>query len=253
MVSITVACLSVLFGAAHVFPVLAARTYTVDDRQPAPTYTLGAHHAPPVVRHPGLSFPTDGATPGAFDWRTVRRDGVPPPPVRNQGGCGSCWAFATVAPVEFQLWAASGASVDLSEQYLVSCNQQGFSCGGGGWWAFDELIRDGLISESCYPYTAQDRACAPTGCAPLSLARPAQWGYVHPDEGTPSVSALQTAILRYGPVAVAVAVGNEFYGYRRGVFNYNQAGSINHAVVLVGWNDTLSAWILRVRGRFECV
>ncbi len=71
--------------------------------------------------------------PAAFDWR--QETGCPP--VRNQGGCGSCWAFATVGALECNILIRDGQTVDLSEQWLVSCNQSGYSCGHGGWFAHE--------------------------------------------------------------------------------------------------------------------
>ena len=71
--------------------------------------------------------------PPAFDWREL--GGCTP--VRNQGDCGSCWAFATVAPLESAILIRDGVEVDLSEQWLVNCNTDGFNCVDGGWWAHD--------------------------------------------------------------------------------------------------------------------
>ena len=56
--------------------------------------------------------------------------------VRNQGSCGSCWAFGTVGVLESAIRRIDGASRDLSEQYLVSCNSDGWDC-DGGWWDHD--------------------------------------------------------------------------------------------------------------------
>ena len=56
--------------------------------------------------------------------------------VRDQGGCGACWAFATVGVLESAIKVQDGVERDLSEQYLISCNTDGWSC-GGGWWAHD--------------------------------------------------------------------------------------------------------------------
>ena len=57
-------------------------------------------------------------------------------PVKNQSSCGSCWAFGTVGPLECNIKIKDGVTVDLSEQWLVSCNSDGWGC-GGGWWAHD--------------------------------------------------------------------------------------------------------------------
>jgi C1A family cysteine protease len=67
--------------------------------------------------------------PTSYDWRTK---GIVTP-VKNQGGCGSCWAFSSVAIMESAILKAGGPTTNLSEQFLVSCNTKGFSCAGGGY------------------------------------------------------------------------------------------------------------------------
>ncbi len=96
--------------------------------------------------------------PDAFDWRDV--DGVTS--VKNQASCGSCWAFGTVGPLECNIKIKDGIEVDLSEQWLVSCNRDGWGC-GGGWWAHDyhEWKDDpcdgvGAVLEEYFPYQALD-------------------------------------------------------------------------------------------------
>ena len=206
------------------------RSYATGLRRPS---TLGSWWMPDTPLTTAVHLPS------RFDWRTVVGD----IPVRNQGACGSCWAFATVAPLEFLLRNAS-QNVDLSEQFLVSCNNAGFSCVAGGWWAFDTVLGAGLVPEACFPYVARDAACANT-CGPLPNAQLARWAYVDRYGGTPSVVAIQQAVLQRGPLAVAVAVGDDFFRYRSGVFDVQHRGAVNHAVVIIGWDDALGAWLLR--------
>ena len=68
--------------------------------------------------------------PATFDWKAEGKVTA----VRDQGSCGSCWAFGTVGAMESAILIQSGQAVDLSEQFLVSCNASGWSC-NGGWWA----------------------------------------------------------------------------------------------------------------------
>ncbi len=193
------------------------------------------------------------ALPSRFDWR--ESNGVTP--VKNQGGCGSCWAFGTVGVMESQVRIRVGLTEDLSEQYLVSCNADRWGC-DGGWWAHDYHEwrapsgepTAGAVLETGMPYQSRDLPCNP----PHSHAyRLASWSYVDtwsPD-GLPTVDELKQAIYTYGPIGVAVAVGPAFQGYRGGVFDKDE-WPINHAVVLVGWDDnfqwngrTYGVWILK--------
>ncbi len=177
------------------------------------------------------------ALPSKWDWR--EQNGVTP--VRNQGNCGSCWAFAAVGVMESAIKIKDGVSTDLSEQYLVSCNSDGWGC-NGGWWAHKYHVTPGAVLESCFPYQAADVACKSSCDHPYKLDK---WGYVGNSSSIPSVEALKTAIYQYGPISVTVAVDSYFSAYSGGVFNRNYTGSINHAVILVGWDDSQQCWIMR--------
>ncbi|MBC7186488.1 MAG: hypothetical protein H5U38_05590, partial [Calditrichaeota bacterium] len=94
------------------------------------------------------------ALPSSWDWR--QHNGVSP--VRDQDGCGSCWAFGTIASLESVLLIKQSLLTDLSEQYLVSCNTKGWGC-NGGWWAHDMLVSPGTVLEADFPYVASDVPC----------------------------------------------------------------------------------------------
>ena len=155
-----------------------------------------------------------------------------------------CAVFVTLGPVEFLLKNITGTSVDLSEQFLVSCNGWGYSCASGGWWAFDTLISRGLVLETCFPYRADDVPCI-NACPRLDNVRVDRWGYVTDGGGCPSTAVMKTALLLHGPLTVGVSVGTEFFSYRRGVFNVDLKDTVNHAVVVVAWDDELQAWLIR--------
>jgi xylem cysteine proteinase len=97
----------------------------------------------------------DDSLPSCYDWRTK---GVVTP-VKNQGSCGTCWAFGTIAALESALLIDEGNSSDFSEQSVVCCTDPSFvylaknRCNGGGWsWlAADTLIKEGARLESCQP------------------------------------------------------------------------------------------------------
>ncbi|MDY7109553.1 MAG: C1 family peptidase [Planctomycetota bacterium] len=188
--------------------------------------------------------------PDAFNWCDF--DGCTP--VRNQGGCGSCWAFAAVGPVECNILIRDGHSVDLSEQWLVSCTDAG-SC-NGGWHstAFEYYLDDGptdpcgdngAVLEEYFPYVAWD---APCECPYPHDYYLNDWAFIGDDNGVAPPHLIKQAILEHGPVGVAVSVNSAFQAYNGGVFNSHSDGQINHAVTLVGWDDTQGAggvWYLR--------
>merc|ERR1719265_1054089 len=80
-----------------------------------------------------VELSTEGL-PSSVDWRT--EGGVNA--VQNQGGCGSCWAFSTVQSIETAHFVSTGNLLKFSEQQLVDCNADGYSC-NGGWWAWDSI------------------------------------------------------------------------------------------------------------------
>ena len=191
--------------------------------------------------------------PAAFDWRT---QGVVTP-IRNQLGCGSCWAFGLYGAVEANIAIEDQALVDLSEQWLVSC------CGLGGCsgeWpgnAANFLLCSGAYKDYCngygavmeanFPYMGFDAACACPYPHPYCLTT---WTYIGDAWGVPTVAQLKQAIYDHGPVTVCVAASSSFMSYNSGVYNGCDSTSINHAVALVGWDDAPpegggGVWILR--------
>ena len=182
--------------------------------------------------------------PAAFDWRNL--DGCTP--IKDQGSCGSCWAFATMGVMESKIKIVDSVETDLSEQWLVSCTGAG-SCSGGGMTSFnymykwlDDCNQIGAVLESDFPYAAYDLPC---GCPYERPYRISGWNSLG---HSPSTFQIKYAIYNYGPVGAAVYVNNAFKAYNGGVFNACEDHETNHVIVLVGWDDTLGengAWILR--------
>jgi cathepsin L len=170
-----------------------------------------------------------------WDWRKQKKV----TPIRNQRNCGSCWDFATIGAFEGSWAIRNNALIDASEQDVLDCSGAG-SC-AGGWWAFRYLILKGVAREKDYPYTAVQGKCR-------NVSRPYQatnWGYVGPSSAVPSVTALKQALCKYGPLTVAVRVTPAFQAYTGGVFNQNASGSVNHGVVLIGWDNAKQAWLIK--------
>jgi hypothetical protein len=201
---------------------------------------------------PFAAFGTPGideanSLPASFDWRAL--GGCTP--IRNQGSCGACWAFATVGALECAIKIMDGNEVDLSEQWLVSCNTDGWGCGGGWFahdyhmWKTDVCGGTGAVLESSFPYVGSNVTCNCPYPHPYLLR---SWGYVGSSGGLPAVDAIKQAIMTYGPVAVMVCADSAFQAYTGGVFNACSSGPINHAVALVGWDNAQGAsgvWFLR--------
>jgi C1A family cysteine protease len=185
--------------------------------------------------------------PEAFNWC----DSGACTPVKNQGSCGSCWAFGTVGPLECNIKRKDRVTVDLSEQWLVSCNSDGWGCDGGWWahdyhqWKTDPCGGTGAVPEASFPYAASDLPC---NCPYPHDYLIEDWGFVGSSYDVPPVGSIKQALLDYGPVSVAVHVNSAFQAYTGGVFNGCETGEINHAVTLVGWDDnqgTAGVWIIR--------
>jgi len=223
------------------------------DRTPSSSTECGCQGdmaTPAAGEHP-IASPNLGL-PEAFNWC----DNGGCTPVKNQGGCGSCWAFATVAPLESNIKIKNGVEENLSEQYLVSCNTDGWGC-DGGWWAHDyhwwkmppSESEAGAVLEEEFPYQANDVPCC--GSCPFNHTYEIDsWSWVDGGSGVPSVEDLKQAIYTYGPVSAAICAGSAFGSYGGGVFETDETCShgVNHAVVLVGWDDnqgTNGVWILR--------
>ena len=199
---------------------------------------------------------TPQALPVSYDTRILNIV----PAIRDQGGCGGCWAFGTVGVMESAIKKGGGPMTDLSEQFLISCNKEGWDC-NGGWTAsmyhFNTLgtaqTAAGAVLESVKPYTATNGTCT------IALAHPYKansWQFIVPDEYTmPTVDQIKAAIYTYGPVTAGVCVGPEFDAYVPGtVFSTDETNSTcggptngytNHQIVLVGWDDATQSWILR--------
>jgi len=179
------------------------------------------------------------APTAAVDWRA--KGAVTP--IKNQGQCGSCWAFSTTGSVEGAYQIKSGQLVSLSEQQLVDCagssGNQG--CNGGFMdYAFEWIMKNGICSEKDYPYTGRDGTCKKT-CKPVTKVT----GYKDVTAGseTDLLNAVTTT-----PVSVAIeADQSAFQFYRSGVFTAACGRQLDHGVLAVGYGTqgTQDYWIVK--------
>lgn len=177
--------------------------------------------------------PTNVQVPDEVDWR---QQGYVTP-IKNQGQCGSCWAFSSTGSLEGQVFRKTGTLPSLSEQNLVDCVKTNQGCNGGWMDNSFKYIRDnkGIDSETGYPYyarelgycyyNAQYNTATDTGFTDLPAG----------DE-----EALKVAVATVGPISVAIdATKPSFMSYRSGVYIEptcgNTLASLDHAVLVVGY------------------
>lgn len=148
--------------------------------------------------------------------------------VKNQGACGSCWAFSATGALESAIIVSDkGQKPDLSEQDLVDCSRNYGNMGCNGGWmdsAFNYIKDNGIATENDYPYTARDGSCQNVARAQKLV------NFVD----VPGCANLRNALDKQ-PIAVAVDA-SIWSSYRSGVMN-NCGTAINHGVLVVGASD----------------
>jgi hypothetical protein len=178
------------------------------------------------------------ALPERWDWR--EHGGLTP--VKDQGNCGSCWAFASAGALEAAARLTDKVIYDVSEQQVLACNSFGEGCGGGSFdAAYDVFSTYGAIAEDCMPYRAMDGvACVQESFPPSVVATDLLLF-------REDIASIKAAVYTYGPIACAMFVFGDFMGYAGGCYSHESVGNVNHAVVIVGWDDNLcgGAWIVK--------
>lgn len=178
------------------------------------------------------SAPSDVELPTTVDWRTK---GVVTP-IKNQGQCGSCWAFSTTGSMEGQYALKHGTLKSFAEQQLVDCCTGNYGC-NGGWmdtaFRYINTTQAGIELEESYPYVAHDETCHYKASEGVGK----DYGCV--DVGTSGSEAdLQVASATIGPISVAIdASHTSFQMYKSGVYNEPDCSTsaLDHAVLVVGY------------------
>jgi len=172
--------------------------------------------------------------PKELDWR---EKGVVTP-AKNQGGCGSCWAFSATETIESAVAIATGKLLKLAPQQLVSCSPNPQHCGGTGgcqgstqWLGFNYTIHaGGMTTEADYPYRGSDSKCATEKIKPAVKIS----GYVRLPAN--NYSALMNAVTDVGPIAISAAA-EPWQLYEEGIYDGDCGADVDHAIQLVGYGQ----------------
>jgi C1A family cysteine protease len=189
-----------------------------------------------AVHRPFLQL--DGAPASVVDWRT--KGAVTK--VKDQGQCGSCWAFSATEALESYFFLSKGQLNEFSAQQITSCDKVDGGCNGGWPYRAYNYVKSagGIESSADYPYTSgsgQTGTCKFVPAKVVAGSAPSGFTNIQKTE-----AQLQTA-LNNGPASVCVAA-DAFQTYRGGILK-SCPGSIDHCVQAVGYDTDNNYWIVR--------
>ncbi|XP_059163603.1 procathepsin L-like [Physella acuta] len=183
--------------------------------------------------------------PGTVDWR---KNGYVTP-VKNQGACGSCWAFSATGAIEGQLAKTTGQLVSLSESNLVDCSRPWGNNGCNGGLMINSfqyvIANNGIATQASYPYVSKESNCT------FSTATVGARITAYKKVALANESALTQAVATVGPVSVGIDASlGSFRYYGGGVYDNTTCSSsrLTHAVLVVGYgtNDAgKDYWIVK--------
>ena len=160
--------------------------------------------------------------------------------IKDQGQCGSCWAFGATASMEAAHWEKYGSTVQMSEQQVVDCDNRDGGCNGGWYDTAWRYVSEegGIATQSDYPYTARDGSCRASSMDFVSGVSGCVGGpnFFCDNHGLVGDEAELKKMLNDRPVAVAVDA-TPFQFYSSGILDCRSFHSLNHAVFAVGYND----------------
>ena len=193
-----------------------------------------------IAKYTGLSLPIQtqnfckvivldqppGKGPLEFDWRRLNKVTS----VKNQGMCGACWAFATLASLESQFAIKHNQLINLSEQQMIDCDFVDAGCNGGLLHtAFEAIIKMGGVQlESDYPYEADNNNCRMNSNKFLVQVKDC-YRYI-----TVYEEKLKDLLRLVGPIPMAIDAA-DIVNYKQGIIKYCFNSGLNHAVLLVGY------------------
>ncbi len=199
-----------------------------------------------------------GRTFASWDWRDATYNGQTgdwTTPIRNQADCGSCYAFAPLGSIESLIKIKQGNpgyTIDLSEQFIVSCGTEWMSdyidgCNGAySPGPYNFITTYGALPESCFPYVSGSGSVPPCSdkCSNWEdlIIQIDGWHTVASD-----ITSIKNALIQHGPLTAGMIVYDDFFGYSGGVDQHpgSDPDPMNHAVVIVGYDDAQNCWICK--------
>jgi putative hemolysin len=204
--------------------------------------------------------------PSFFNWRNANGEDWMTT-VKDQGNCGSCWAFSAAGVVEaiYNIgYNNPNLDLNLSEQYLVTdcCGSCGHCCGGWPYTALQFIRDNGITDEDCFPYIDSQCSCSEGNCN-CSYTDPGCSNAICSDrcpdwssrlvtiDNTDSIAAdiesIKQSLIQRGPASVVMGYGDRVGGYwdENHIYRCNDDSWINHGVVIVGYDEIEGYWIVK--------
>jgi len=202
-----------------------------------PKGVLSSNAVNPIATPKGFTAPT------SWDWRVQGKV----TPVKDQGQCGSCWAFSVTENIESVWMISQGSSsiAPLSPQQIVDCDSSDSGCNGGDPpTAYQYVINaPGLETNAAYPYQGADGSCQFQQSSVLATIGGYRYATTAGDEQT-----LANNLVAWSPLSICVDASN-WQDYNGGVMTAADCGgtSLDHCVQLVGYDTTQNPayWIVR--------
>lgn len=183
------------------------------------------------------SEPDISGLPDHFDGR--QKWGKCVHPIRRQGKCGSCWAFAVTGTMSDR-FCLRGRDVILSPQHLVSCNTRNHGCRGGSIYvAMDFMTNYGIVPDACYPYISQHTKITPK--CPGRCTGGGNWNHrffckKKSQTYIRQIAAMKQHIFNYGPIVTHQKYHRSFNYYKGGIYMCDNKPQVSgHFMKVIGW------------------
>lgn len=186
--------------------------------------------------------------PESYDWRNFITM-----PMKDQGSCGSGWAFATLEMLETLYSKEKGMYLTFSEQMLIDCVSKNSGCNGGYIeYALEWIMNNGIMKASDYPYTGMKGTCKSSSARYIDMKVTGyqKLGEASPIYGPADEEEMKVLLYQKGPYSVGINC-DQLYMYSSGILDVSSTKcpptGINHHVLLVGYGTTngIDYWILK--------